>query len=121
MPRADFRTCSASGSLSFLFVQIQPRGGGLEGRSRPDRPVDVFRPDGISCTSQEGDNVRFRLNADRIEVAKRKVGITYVNPLKEATVSHLELEVHQRDGEQDLHDILPAEMFTQLLPAETVM
>ncbi|MFZ5862278.1 MAG: hypothetical protein ACOYXR_05490 [Nitrospirota bacterium] len=71
--------------------------------------------DGVSYTAQDGDHVGFRLKVDRIEVAKRKFGMVYLNPLKEAVLSNLEIKIHQRDGEQALRNILSAETVGRLL------
>lgn len=106
--------------LFSVVQQIQGNGKGRDSGPTSDKSVDVFRMDGVSYTAQEGDNISFRLKADRIEVTKRKFGLVYLNPLKEAVLSNLGLEVYQHDGDQTLHNILSAEMVAQLLPAETL-
>jgi len=103
-----------------VVQKIQPSGAGLEAPGMAGKPVDVFRMDGISYTAHDGGKVRFRLKADRVEVAKRKYGMLYVNPLKEATFSNLELEVHEDADARDPSAILSEEMFAQILPTQVM-
>lgn len=81
--------------------QIQPTGARLGSPSTAGNPVDVFRMDGMSYTAHDGEKIRFRLKADRVEVAKRKYGMLYVNPLKEATFSNLALDVYEGADAKD--------------------
>lgn len=109
------------GYLLFAIAsKIQPTGAGLDSRSGSEKPVDVFRMTGLSYTAQDGDQIRFRLKADRMEVARRKFGMLYVTPLKEATFSNVELELYARDGEEGAGDVLSLEMLGQLLPADAL-
>jgi hypothetical protein len=109
------------GMAYLLFAgadRVRPTGDRLESRSASERPVDVFRMTGLSYTAQDGDRIRFRLKADRVEVAKRKFGMLYVTPLKEALFSNVELEVYARDGEEGDEDVLSMDMLGQLLPGD---
>ena len=108
----------ATAFLLYSVVQkIQPTGTGRERPSTPGKPVDVFVMEGMSYTDRDGEKLRFRLKADRVEVAKRKFGIFYVNPLKEATFSNLELEVYEDADRQAPAIVFSAELVAQLLPA----
>ena len=119
----------ALGSVAILGVvwllygvaqQIQPTGARLEPPSTAGNPVDVFRMEGISYTAHEGGKMRFRLKADRVEVAKRKFGMLYVNPLKEATLSNLALEVYEDADARNPAAMLSGEMLAQILPAQVM-
>jgi hypothetical protein len=106
--------------LSAVVYKLQPTNTGLDSRSTPEKPVDVVRMNGLSYTAQEGDKIRFRLKADQVEVARRKFGMLYVTPLKEATLSNVELELYAREGEEGAEDILSMDMLGQLLPADAL-
>jgi hypothetical protein len=106
--------------LSGVVYKIQPSGTGFDSRSTSEKPVDVFRMNGISYTAQDGEKIRFRLKADQVEVARRKFGMLYVTPLKEVTLSNVELELYAGEGEQGAEDVLSLEMFAQLLPANVL-
>ncbi|MEW6684430.1 MAG: LPS export ABC transporter periplasmic protein LptC [Nitrospirota bacterium] len=104
--------------LYSVVQQIVAGGDATQERPRSGRPVHVFRMDGINYTAQDGENIRLRLKADRIEVAKRKFGMVYLNPLKETVLENLDVEVHQREGEPPV--VVSDDMVVQILPAETV-
>jgi hypothetical protein len=102
--------------LYSVAQQLGAPGGARNDSTTTERPVDVFRMDGISYTAQDGGHVWSRLKADRIEVAKRKFGIVYVNPLKEASLTNVELEIHERNGAWDSDNLL--DLFREVLPPD---
>ncbi len=87
------------------------------------KTTDIFSVAGVDYTAYENDKKIFRLRADHFEVAKRRFGMFYLNPLTEASGFNVDLEVYDdstQKGARNPFVFLTGETITKALPVPDI-
>ena len=112
--------------MAFFLIQsisLRPDQENTSQHLSADKTPDIFRLEGVDYTSYEGEKKLFRLQAKSFEVSKRKYGMFYLNPLREASLSKVNLEIYNYSDSKVSHNnfaSIPEETLMKILPEQDI-